>query len=166
MQRTCVKCGHEHPNANGSDTEACPSCGAIYAKAGTVPWPSGRPASSGFGQPSRFGGGGRQRAAGVEASLSSDDLQHYVVVMRAQSLYPTVRTLVKLGHWFMVIIAVLVALAGMMAARATGPAALVGGVCGALFIVIFSLALRELSLMLADLSDASVRAAAVAEGER
>ena len=32
MERTCLKCGHVNASANGSDLEACPKCGAIYAK--------------------------------------------------------------------------------------------------------------------------------------
>ena len=32
MQRSCLKCGHAHPNASGGATEACPRCGAVYAK--------------------------------------------------------------------------------------------------------------------------------------
>lgn len=37
MQRLCAKCGHQNPLATGSDHEACPQCGAIYAKAGQPP---------------------------------------------------------------------------------------------------------------------------------
>ena len=80
--------------------------------------------------------------------------------MRAQSLYPTVRALVKWGHWVMMFIAVLVAIGGLMAAKVGGPFALLAALGIAALIVLFSLAARELSLMLADLSDASVRMAA------
>lgn len=32
MLRKCLKCGHENAYASDDKTEACPSCGAIYAK--------------------------------------------------------------------------------------------------------------------------------------
>ena len=32
MERTCGKCGFLNPDASGSATEACPNCGAIFAK--------------------------------------------------------------------------------------------------------------------------------------
>lgn len=30
MQRICQKCGHTNKNASGTESEGCPSCGAIY----------------------------------------------------------------------------------------------------------------------------------------
>lgn len=32
MLKTCQKCGHANPAATGTQTEACPECGAIYSK--------------------------------------------------------------------------------------------------------------------------------------
>ena len=32
MEKTCPKCGHANANASGAATDACPSCGVIYAK--------------------------------------------------------------------------------------------------------------------------------------
>lgn len=32
MERVCAKCGTVNPSATGDVTDACPSCGAIYAK--------------------------------------------------------------------------------------------------------------------------------------
>lgn len=32
MERTCLKCGHIDPAAAGGEMDACPCCGAIYAK--------------------------------------------------------------------------------------------------------------------------------------
>lgn len=32
MQLTCRKCGHVHAAATGAPDEACPNCGAIYAR--------------------------------------------------------------------------------------------------------------------------------------
>lgn len=33
MIRTCPRCGKENQAANGTATEACPSCGVVYSKA-------------------------------------------------------------------------------------------------------------------------------------
>lgn len=43
MQKTCIKCGHVSFNAAGQPTDACPSCGAIYAKARAL---AGSPATA------------------------------------------------------------------------------------------------------------------------
>ena len=32
MLKICAKCNHPNPDATGLDTDACPACGAIYAK--------------------------------------------------------------------------------------------------------------------------------------
>lgn len=37
MHKTCIKCGHINPQATGAELEACPACGAIYAKALPTP---------------------------------------------------------------------------------------------------------------------------------
>lgn len=162
MQRTCVKCGHVNPGATGSDIEACPSCGAVYAKAqatGARPVRRSAP-QSGFDAPSGHSGYRHQPGADEDENLRAAQQANFVIDMRAQSLYPTVRALVKWGHWVMMFIAVLVAIGGLMAAKVGGPFALLAALGIAALIVLFSLAARELSLMLADLSDASVRMAA------
>ena len=162
MQRTCVKCGHSNLQADGGAGDACPQCGAIYAKAtATGVRPVQRAAQSGFGvEPGRF--------ADVSSPAAEQHAapREFVARMRAQSLYPTVRTLVTWTHWFMVFIAVVLGGLSVLQWRTMGPFALFVGLGLAAFILIMSLAVREVSLMLADLADASVRAAAVAEAER
>lgn len=187
MQRTCVKCGHDNMHASGAADEACPSCGAIYAKASatsarpvtraaqpTQSGSSGFSAQSGFGGSSGFSaqsgfggnGGGRRRGGDDQIATPSADYPQFVATMRAQSLYPTVRTLVKLGHWLGLVFAAFVVFSGLFIAKSGGlfPVLIALGVASV--IVIISLAMRELSLMLADLSDAAVRLAAGAERDR
>lgn len=165
MQKTCVKCGHVNPRASVADSEACPSCGVIYAKAlatGVRPVRRAAP-QSGFGAPSGYVASRNQAGADEMDNLDVARRADFVIRMRAQSLYPTVRTLVKVGHWVAMVLAAFVMIAGLVGARGAGAFAILVAAGAAAVIVIVSFAVRELSLMLADLSDAAVRMAAKAD---
>lgn len=165
MQRTCVKCGHVNPQASSDPLAACPACGAIYAKAtpSTPRAPGAARTQSGFGGPSGFGQSGLSRPAD---DGGHNDLADFVARMREQSLYPTVRSLVRWTFILMAFIAAVMAIAGLWQffRGSTVPGAI--GVGFALFLLTVSFVLRELSLMVIDLSDASVRSAAAAEARR
>lgn len=165
MQRTCVKCGHTNPQATGTSDEACPQCGAIYSKASAT---AARPAerASGFGhQAGRPSGFGRTSILEEPPPRQVDDHRAYVQDMRARSLYPTVRAFVNLGFYFGLAIAALVVIGGAFGAFSTGGVFKLLVALGiAAVILFFTMAWREISLMLADLSDAAVRMAA--RGER
>lgn len=146
MQRTCVRCDHTNQAATGSDTEACPKCGAIYSKA--------RPAqASGFGASSSFGGtkGGRQSAKLPE---------HYVQSMRQETLYPAFRVVTNLCHWVLLALALIVAVLSLVGGFASGPQVALGGLAVALLVAVASKVLKEGSNMIADMADAAVRTAA------
>lgn len=156
MQRTCVKCGHTNPRAIGGSDEACPQCGAIYSKASPS---AARPA------PRASGFGGARPSALDTASHQPDDHRAFVRDMRARSLYPTVRAFVNIGFYVGVFIALVVVLGGAVGAFRSGGSMftllIAAGI--AAVIALIALAWREISLMLADLSDAAVRMAAAAE---
>lgn len=165
MQKTCVKCDHVNPLASGADSEACPSCGVIYAKAlatGVRPVRRAAP-QSGFGAPSGYGASRNHAGTDEIDNLRVAQRADFVIRMRAQSLYPTVRTLVKLGNWFAMALAAAVLLGGVLSSRSGGVFGILAAAGVAAVIVIVSFAVREMSLMLADLSDAAVRMAAGAE---
>lgn len=89
--------------------------------------------------------------------------QEFAEQLRSESLYPAFRTVIKLIYIFGMVLTALVLVAGLFMATKSGPGAAVGGVIAAgLLFVIFKVS-KEVSLMVADLSDAAVRLAANAE---
>ena len=95
------------------------------------------------------------------------DVADFAEKMRSASLYPTFRSLVKLISLFWMalavgaaIVAVVVLFKGNGIGRITG---VLGGVFSCLFCILVARLPSEMSLMLADLSDAAVRIAAKQE---
>ena len=161
MNRTCLKCGQNNAAATGDELEACPACGAIYSRVEAAfsarsagvdrPQVSRAPTSSGFG--SRNG----RRA-------DDEDIHAFAETLRADSLYPTFRSLVKLIYWFLIVLAALSAIGSLMALFTGNGVGRIGGFIGGVFVSLFFVLIARLtsetSLMLADLSDAAVRIAA------
>lgn len=163
MIRNCLKCGHTNTNATGDSMESCPSCGAIYSKVEAI-WAQ-RPAAAEKSVVSS------PAAARSKRHAHADDMAvaAFVDGMRAESLYPTFRVLVQLGYWVWMGFAAL-ALIGAVSVlfTATGGFRIGGfavGAAMALFFWVVGRLLRELALMFADLSDASVRTAASLAGQ-
>lgn len=164
MLKTCLKCGHPNHEATGAELEPCPSCGAIYSRvesawrvctaSGRAPKPS--PVHPEPAIP-------RQWAFGAHAAADEGSVEQFAVGLRASSLYPTFRELVRLLYWVTVLLAVVGVLGGVMVAWHSSGAqrfgSLVTGVMFGLFWLIVARATREMSLMLADLADAAVRIA-------
>lgn len=174
MQRTCVKCEHLYPNATGGDMEACPSCGALYAKAVPTrasPMPRGAP-MTGFGGAGGTGSRPPHAATALRATARqflTDVLDPptvgpcaaFVERMRSESLYPTFRGAVQMVYAAMVALAVVICIGAVLSAvliKSVG--ATVGALVFALLLWLFARVCKEGSLMLADLCDASVRTAA------
>lgn len=97
MQRTCVKCGHVHPNASYSDAEACPRCGAIYSKVRSLA--DGGAAIRPVVVPTdaqRLAAVAQRGAAAAQASLQADDqvrmaaAAHVKGIQAADTQWPTV----------------------------------------------------------------------------
>lgn len=67
MEKTCVKCGHTNRVATGLESEECPHCGVIYAKA--KPRPAASAQATGFAatRPQALERGAPPLAAGVNA---------------------------------------------------------------------------------------------------
>jgi hypothetical protein len=147
MQKTCIKCGHVNQNASGADTDACPACGAIYAKAQRT---LARPAPAAAIEP--------QSSLPIRTPVRQRE--PFIDRLRAESLYPTFRKVVTIFHVLGQVMAVLVLLGGLIATYNTGSAgAAIGATVGAIFMSIFFRVAKEASLMLADMSDATVRMA-------
>lgn len=174
MQRKCLKCGHINSASTGDALEACPQCGAIYSRVEAAlaaraaagpnsvparPIPPIQPATQPPAQPA---------ARGTQARTEKElDVADFAEKMRSASLYPTFRSLVKLISLFWMalavgaaIVAVVVLFKGNGIGRITG---VLGGVFSCLFCILVARLTSEMSLMLADLSDAAVRIAAKQE---
>lgn len=152
MQRECIKCGAVNRNASGADDEACPRCGAIYSKARAVSPQARRHDAAAHGASTR---------PGAESAYEEADHVGYVLVMRAATLYPTLRAVARVGHVVAMAVAALIAIGGMVALfTGRGAAALLGGLCGAALIAVIGRVWYESTIMLADLCDATVRVAA------
>ncbi|HOE43144.1 MAG TPA: hypothetical protein PLB25_16165 [Rhodoferax sp.] len=144
MKKTCIKCNHVNLSATGDDTEACPACGVIYAKAQP---PLARPAVT----PS------------VKRAQRNEP---FIDRLRDESLYPTFRQVVTIFHVLGQILAVLFFLGGLVSGYKMGNTGMmVGSTIGAIFMSVFFRVAKEASLMLADMSDATVRLAQRADAD-
>lgn len=151
QSKQCLKCGHS-AQYDTDQPISCPSCGAIYSK---------------VEQSLREGPAPRPRpVARLTPTLSrSDEPDHHAFAaqLRQESLYPTFRTVVKIAYWLGVLAAVLVAIGGIVTSFSAGASALIGGIAIGALIFVFAKVGKEMSLMLADLSDATIRSAAKTE---
>ncbi|WP_287365160.1 hypothetical protein [Thauera sp.] len=150
MKKTCLKCGHANESATGDPAEACPSCGAIYSRVEAAWSATPRPAT----------------ANNVRTfSPERDELvEAFAERLRGESLYPVFRSLVGVIYVVWMVLAALAVLAGVVAAWKSSGAAAFGslllGVFLGVFFAVIAKVTREVSLMLADLSDAAVHIAA------
>ena len=139
MRRTCLKCGHGNEAASGTELEACPLCGAIYSRVAA--------------------------AATVRASTPGPrarrpmSLQEYVDSMRDDSIYPTFRQVVNAFGVVGYLLALVAGLGAIYTLLKINIAAGISGLAFAIFLVIVTRLGKEMSLMLADASDALVRLA-------
>lgn len=140
ISKKCLNCNHVA--TQDINTQACPACQAVYSK---VEASLTRPEAS-FA-PSRPAPQIRQKPAG-----------EFIDTLRAESIYPTFRGLVKIGTWIFYLAAFVTVLMAIFSSGQMGSARF-GAVVGALVMVVLVTAAKEASLMLADLSDAAVYSA-------
>lgn len=137
---TCRKCGTTTKYVDQPPV-SCTTCGAVYAKVEAF-------------QASRH-------PIGPAPALFIDEL-------RAGTLYPTFRSVVRLLTVLLYLIGVLFALGGLVGAfNGGGIAAFIGGLVAGLIFYVLGRLSQEASTMLADLSDAAVHIAEhVRRGDR
>ena len=160
-QKKCLKCGHV-AIYEGAQPDACPGCGAIYRKVeeAAAASQSGAPTKS---RNSGFGPSLQPTRANQKARSPQDDLEWFVTDMRSNSLYPTWRELVKWATWFGYLIGILAIVGGTVGIFQGNVGGGLGAIFGGLLFAIIARVWRELSLMVADLADSSVRLAARTE---
>lgn len=157
---TCLKCGHVNHAVVGSDTEACPNCGAIYARVRAA-MANGQPVrATKTIDPVAQGGetaSHRRRSSGVAASSGGP----YIDRLRAHTQYPTFRTVVRFGLYFGYFLTAMALLGGVIAAFQRDGSAmhLLIGIGLAAVVFLLTRLWFELTIMIVDIADASVRTA-------
>lgn len=168
---TCLKCGHVNPHATGSETEACPQCGAIYSRVKAAA-AAGKPV-----RPSRAVDSGFKEAAepsvppprkpATRAERRPFSKARYVESLRGETNYPAFRTVVRFGLFFGYLLAVCALIGGAISAFKTEGTfwhLLMGAGAGA-FLYLLTRIWFELTVMIVDIADASVRAAENSESK-
>ena len=161
-----MKCDHI---AMGSP-DACPNCGAIYAKvedaaargkpirparsaAASTKDTSAPTTLSQVDAPSRA----LDKPAPARAErMPAEPSEPFVKLMRRESLYPTFRSVVSIFFWLGILFVFVSAALAVFSMRG---AVMAGTLAGLAMVVVLLSFMREASLMLADLSDAAVRMA-------
>lgn len=161
--KQCLKCGHGAAYELDPPT-ACPGCGAIYAKVeqalrGGAPV---RPRAAAQPEIEYFSASRAPAAAGGAPGV---DVHTFARHMRGESLYPVWRRIVGICTIVAYVIAAIGAVASLISMQGSINYMLAGLAMSAL-IAIFAKAGKELSLMVADLSDAAVRMAAANERQQ
>lgn len=158
-QKQCLKCGHSVSYQDAPPT-ACPQCGAVYSKVEAAFAPPA-PATVAAREEARASTFGR-----TQRLLDDDiDVHDYASQMRRNSLYPTWRTLVTIVTLASYALALLILISSIYGLNNASMMA-VPGLVASFFIAIVAKAMKEVSLILADMSDATVRMAARAEQNR
>lgn len=154
--KQCLKCQHS-TTYDGQPPLACPACGAIYSKVeealrtGAVK-PKAQPAEPEIKYL-------KVKGTPAQTEPQAPDVHAFVRQMRADSLYPAWRKIVGLVTIVWYLLAVVALIIGIVSTNGSFLGVLAGAGTAA-FIAIFARIGKELSLMLADLSDAAAYQAA------
>lgn len=162
---TCLKCGHVNPLATGSPVDECPQCGAIYSRvkaavAAGKPLRSGKSGDSGFQQVTETPLDNPKKVA-AQPPHRAYVRERYVETLRGDTHYPTFRTVVRLGLFFGYLLAACALVGGAVSAFKSGGTAwhiMIGAGAGA-FLYLLTRIWFELTVMIVDIADASVRTA-------
>lgn len=152
---TCPKCNYMRKPTDTAPDYECPSCGIIYAKAQAVADRLDARISRPVVQ--------RPVVNQAKSSMRSDS---YVERLRSESQYPAFRSVVSVLYLLGLVIGAVTLMGAVISAFSMkSPGVAIGGVVAAMLIFVLSKAGKEAWLMLADMSDATVRMAQRQEGE-
>lgn len=174
-QAACPKC--RAPRKDFAPHASCPQCGIIYDKYDPVKAAELEARRQALRDKKKAAPVQREKARGFVSSLPSfwtdsqpnstkdrTRLASFVNHLRETSIYPTFRQLVGLFYFLLLLLGILfLSVGGYVFFAGSGVvrvSALLGGVCMGLLFIIVARVFREMSLMMADLSDAAVRIAA------
>lgn len=166
--KQCLKCNHT-TTFEGEPPLACPECGAVYSKVeealrnGAPMRPRNPTADSGFAN-SVLPTPKVWSAISQNRNEESVDVHTFARSMRSESLYPAWRKIVGFFTIFGYLIAVVLLVGAFVSGRGSVWTMAIG-LGAAAMIALAAKVGKELSLMLADLSDAAVRLAAQRESK-
>lgn len=162
MSQTCPKCQAPRPPA----ATECPACGLVYAKFDPEKYQALlakqqrlRAASPPAPDPAF------DHAADFSPSVRMirtprNDMKAFAASLRSQTLYPTFRAWVSVVFWLGVLFSVVLMVFAALALGENNRLECVACIAAAAVVLVSSMIGREMSLMLADLSDAAVYSAA------
>ena len=142
--KKCNKCGHV-AEFDGTPQIICPACMAFYSNEAAT--------SSGSSVPPRPAIVFANTGSRIRSSATPNP--DFVAAMRAGSLYPNFRSLARLVTWFFYLVGVLLILGAIFSGSTEGMVR-IGVILGSVIMMGIATAAKEASLMLADLSDATV----------
>lgn len=183
LTKRCLKCRAVSDVDANDPMAACSKCGAIFAKveSATAAKASAGPpahsdsmmdeaATSASAPPataapsSRFGTKVSNTSPNAEATFASGE-RPFLAGLRATTNYPTFRAVINFFYWFWIVLAGLAALGAVISLFREGSVmTLIGGVLVAAFFVFVGRLLREASMMLADIGDATIYTAERSKG--
>jgi hypothetical protein len=175
LTKRCLKCGAVSEVDAGDATAACGKCGAIFAKVESVT--AAKAAASPLQQPDaamkdatasvqappamaatspRFHTKVSSTSSDARATFASGE-RPFLAGLRATTNYPTFRAVINFFYWFWIVLAALAALGTIISLfRDPGATTVIGGVLAVAFLVFVGRLLREVSMMLADIGDATI----------
>jgi hypothetical protein len=163
-EKRCMKCGHINAQAAGLESDACPACGAIYARVAAalaagrlrpMPQPLAAPAPA-FrdSAPSIPPASAMPMPPLVQSAAMTAP---FIATLRAGSHYPTLREVVKILTFIGYVVWGLGGTIGALLALAKGQIAVGAGMATfCIFMVVMTKVFKEATLMVADLCDAAV----------
>ncbi len=141
--RMCMKCGHV--DRTEPTPEACPKCHTAYPRP-TMSTPSTSRAARQTGE---FASSTLRRGPSDEGGRR----RQFLSAIRAQSHYPAFRAIVGLFHWLLIAVAVIALVSALLSGDGL---AIAGALTGGAILVIVARVGRDVSLMMADLTDTTV----------
>lgn len=151
--KRCLKCDHV-ASFEGIPPLACPQCGAVYSKVEEA-LRNGPPVRR---RP-------EERAPASRISDAALDVHAFAERMREESLYPFWRKLVGLVTILGYALAAILLVASFIAMSKASVTAGMVGIGMAVFVAVITRVGKEASLMLADLSDATIHLAAKSQDQ-
>lgn len=138
---TCPKCRKLNSQPTGAPDEACPHCGVIYAKV--------------RGHDFQLSGASAERR--TQRRVTSAD---FIEQLREQSAYPTFRAVVNISTIIGYVFGVATLIVGLIVSwRSESYGLFFGTLVAGIGSLVLTRVFKELAMMLADMSDATIRMA-------
>ena len=158
MSKRCLKCQHV-AEIEYSAIAACPACGAVYSKVESL-----AQAAAPQAEPEAVAAAAAPLKRPIDVPptpAARPSPSKFIDELRAESIYPTFRGFVQVFYVIGLVLAGAIFIGGLVTTFFGGrnPMAFFGGLFMAVLFVLIARLFKETWLMIADLSDATVRVA-------